>query len=192
MTTGFVFAERYLWHETGSWTEASPWIEPSTPPESPEPKRRIRNLLEVSNVAERLTSLAPRCATRFELERFHTPSYIERISSMSQARGGNAGGLTPFGRGSYEIARLAAGGVITAVDSVLKGIVDNAYALVRPPGHHASPDRGDGFCLFNNIAVAVNHARAVHGLHRIAVLDWDVHHGNGTEAGFYEDRKSVV
>jgi acetoin utilization deacetylase AcuC-like enzyme len=95
--------------------------------------------------------------------------------------------LTPFGRGSFEIAALAAGGAIVAVDAVVDGQVDNVYALVRPPGHHAMPDSGLGFCLFGNVAVAVMHGRIVRGLERVAVIDWDVHHGNGTEAAFYDD-----
>ena len=95
--------------------------------------------------------------------------------------------LTPFGSGSYEIALLAAGGAIVAVDAVLDEEVENVYALVRPPGHHALPDTGIGFCLFGNVAIAVLHARHLRGLDRVAVVDWDVHHGNGTEAAFYDD-----
>src|SRR5215467_14191294 len=106
---------------------------------------------------------------------------------MSSERGGDAGELTPFGSGSYEIALLAAGGCMTAVDAVLDGEVDNAYALVRPPGHHAERDLGRGFCIFGNTALAALHARRARGLARVAVVDWDVHHGNGTEHAFYSD-----
>lgn len=187
MLTGFVFAERYLWHETGSWSEMSEWVQPSSPPESPEPKRRIRNLLDVTGLLAKLALIEPRAATRTEIERFHVPRYVDRIRELSAAAGGDAGGFTPFRPRAYEIAALSAGGVIAAVDAVLGGAVANAYALVRPPGHHASPETGDGFCIFNNIGVAVHHARVAHRLQRIAVVDWDVHHGNGTEAGFYED-----
>jgi len=88
---------------------------------------------------------------------------------------------------SLEIARLAAGGVIAAVDAVLAGDVANAFAVVRPPGHHATPKRGMGFCLFNNVAIAARHAQAVHGIDRVLIADWDVHHGNGTQDIFYED-----
>jgi acetoin utilization deacetylase AcuC-like enzyme len=192
VTTGFVFSERYLWHETGSWGETSPWLQPSLSPEGPEPKRRIRNLLELSGLLDRLTAIAPRAATRAEVERFHRPAYVERIIAQSAGVGGNAGGFTPFAHGAYEIALLAAGGVISAVDAVLDGAVANAYALVRPPGHHASPETGDGFCLFNNIGVAIQHARHARGLRRIAVVDFDVHHGNGTETGFYEDAEVLT
>ena len=187
MTTGFVFAERYLWHETGSWSDLSEWLQPSSQPEGPEAKRRIRNLLEVTGVLSQLTLIPPRAALRDEIERFHLPDYVDRIVAMSSAGGGDAGGFTPFRTRAYEIAALAAGGVITAVDAVLNGTVANAYALIRPPGHHASPETGDGFCIFNNIGIAVQHAREVRGMRRIAVVDWDVHHGNGTQSGFYED-----
>jgi acetoin utilization deacetylase AcuC-like enzyme len=117
----------------------------------------------------------------------HAPEYVERIRSSSAADGGDAGdGGSPFGPGSYEIALLAAGGVIAAVDAVLDETVANAYALVRPPGHHAVRDAGMGFCLFGNCAIAACHARE-RGVSRLAIVDWDVHHGNGTQAAFYDD-----
>ena len=107
---------------------------------------------------------------------------------MSAGMGGEGiDGTTVIGRGSYEVALLAAGGVIAAVDAVLDGVVDNAYALVRPPGHHALPDAAMGFCLFGNVAIAAHHARQARGLARVAIVDWDVHHGNGTQAAFYDD-----
>jgi acetoin utilization deacetylase AcuC-like enzyme len=112
---------------------------------------------------------------------------MERIKRASSETGGDAGELTPFGPGSYEIALLAAGGCITAVDAVLDGKVDNAYALVRPPGHHAERDQGRGFCIFANTALAAAHSRQQRGLSRVAIVDWDVHHGNGTEHAFYDD-----
>ena len=113
--------------------------------------------------------------------------YLERIKALSAENGGDAGELTPFGPGGYEIALLAAGGVITAIDAVLDGTVDNVYALTRPPGHHAEPDRGRGFCIFANAAIGAKHAREARGLDRVAVVDWDVHHGNGTQKIFWED-----
>ena len=113
--------------------------------------------------------------------------YVERIRELSAGRGGDAGSEAPFGNGSFPIAQLAAGGTITAIDAVLDGAVDNAYALVRPPGHHALPDAGMGFCLFANVAVGARHAQAARGVGRVAIVDWDVHHGNGTQAIFWED-----
>ena len=194
MATGFVWHERYMWHNTGRQAgpfqaDAAGWLEPgSNHREGPETKRRFKHLLEVTGLLDQLVPIAPRPATEDELLRFHTAEYVERIRTESAAWGGDGGdGATPFGKGSYEVALLSAGGVIAAVDAVLDGTVDNAYALVRPPGHHALTDMGMGFCLFGNVAVAVHHARQVRGLGRVAVVDWDVHHGNGTQAAFYAD-----
>ena len=117
----------------------------------------------------------------------HPEEYLERIKELSSGHGGDAGSEAPFGNGSYEIAQLAAGGTIAAIDAVLDGTVDNAYALVRPPGHHALADLGMGFCIFANVAVGIRHAQATRGVGRVAVVDWDVHHGNGTQAIFWED-----
>ena len=190
MSSGFLWHERFMWHDTrsaGLFLPAGGMLEPDEHAENPRTKRRLRNLLEVSGLLERLTPLAPRPATRAELERLHARAYIERIRELSGAGGGDAGEFTPFGPGSYEIALLAAGGCIAAVDAVIDQTVRNAYALVRPPGHHAEADRGRGFCIFANVALAAMHARAVHRLERIAVVDWDVHHGNGTQAAFWKD-----
>jgi acetoin utilization deacetylase AcuC-like enzyme len=188
--TGFCWHELYAWHDTGHavisrWTGAG--HEPENHVESAESKRRLRNLLDVSGVLDQLAPIRPRPATASELGRFHTPAYVDRIRRLSAESGGDAGERTPFGRGSYEIACLAAGGVMECVDAVLDGRIDNAYALVRPPGHHAERDRGRGFCIFNNVAVAALHARESRGVGRIAIVDWDVHHGNGTQQAFWAD-----
>ncbi len=189
--TGFVWDERCMWHDTGrafgpSWPYG--WHQPADVLESPESKRRLRNLLDASGMLERLVPLRPRPATEAELLRFHVPEYVARIRAESAAAGGDGGdGMSPFGRGSYDIALLAAGGAIVAVDAVLDGDVDNAYALVRPPGHHAERDAGKGFCLFGNTALAAMHAREARGVERVAIVDWDVHHGNGTQQAFWED-----
>jgi acetoin utilization deacetylase AcuC-like enzyme len=179
-----------MWHDTGRHTAPPPdrkWIEAWEHFENPDTKRRIRNLVEVSGLLDDLVSLKPRAATVNEVLRFHTPDYVESIRRMSDAEGGNAGDGTPFSYGAFEIALLAAGGTITATDAVLDGRVANAYALVRPPGHHAEADRGRGFCIFGNVAIAALHARAARGVQRIATVDWDVHHGNGTQQAFYRD-----
>ena len=190
MATGLVFHEIYLWHDTGSHASVFPpglTIEPDQHAENPATKRRLRGLLEVSGLLDRLVTIKPRAASEDEIARVHTREHIGRIKAMSAERGGDAGILTPFGPGSFEIACLSAGGVMAAVDAVLDGTVANAYALVRPPGHHAEPDRGLGFCLFGNIAIAVMYARATRGVGRVAIVDWDVHHGNGTQAAFYDE-----
>ena len=106
---------------------------------------------------------------------------------MSGVDGGDAGGLTPFAKGGFVIASLAAGGVIALFDAVMNGKVDNGYALVRPPGHHALPDQGFGFCIFNNIAIGIKHIQETQNVSRVASIDWDVHHGNGTQTVFYSD-----
>jgi acetoin utilization deacetylase AcuC-like enzyme len=190
VTTGFLWHELYAWHDTGTGAWVMPaglTVQPFGHIESADSKRRIRNLVEVSGLIDHLVQLKPRPATEDEILRLHTKEYVERIKKLSSEAGGEAGEETPFGRGSYEIALLAAGGCITAVDAVLDARVDNAYALVRPPGHHAERDRGRGFCIFGNIALAALHARQARGLSRVAIVDWDVHHGNGTEHAFYSD-----
>jgi acetoin utilization deacetylase AcuC-like enzyme len=182
--TGFVFEEIYLWHDAarGSFP-----LEPGHHFENPETKRRFRDLLAVSGLLERLHPIKATPATEDDLVRFHAREYIARIKHLSSERGGEAGEYTPFGAGSFEIALLAAGGVMRAIESVLTGAVENAYALVRPPGHHAETARGRGYCIFGNIAVAIMYAKARLGVARVAVVDWDVHHGNGTQQAFYAD-----
>ncbi|MCD4524039.1 class II histone deacetylase [Nocardioides sp. cx-173] len=190
--TGWVFDERYLWHDTGTGagplpTSLSQWIEPMEHVESPPAKRRLANLVAVSGLLDELVPVRPVPATEAQVEAVHAPALRRRIEVEAAGGRGDAGdGSSPFGAESYRIALLAAGGVIAGVDAVLDGVVDNAYALVRPPGHHASRETGWGFCLFNNLAIAAAHARS-RGLGRVAIVDWDVHHGNGTESIFAAD-----
>jgi acetoin utilization deacetylase AcuC-like enzyme len=190
MTTGWNFHELYLWHDTGSaalFYKPGLTIEPGEHAENAETKRRFRNLMEVSGLTDRLVSLKSELITEEDLGRFHTREYIAKIKALSDAQGGDASYLTPFGPGSYEIACLSAGGTYAVLKAVLSGKVQNGYALVRPPGHHADADKGHGFCLFGNIPVALRKARSLNGFGRVAVVDWDVHHGNGTQGAFYED-----
>ncbi len=192
MKTGFVTHEKYLWHDTKSaalYMPAVDYVEPEAHTEGPESKRRFRNLLEVSGVLDQLTRIKPRPATEEEILRFHTRDYLDSIIARSNDNGGDAqpGGGAPFSVGAYEIAALSAGGVIAAFDGVLTGSVKNAYALVRPPGHHALAHEGCGFCLFGNAVIAIKHAMIAHHVERIVTIDWDVHHGNGTESAFYDD-----
>jgi len=194
--TGLVWHELMMWHDTtplaGFMKSGRGIIEPDEPSESPASKRRIKNLLDVSGLTEQLVSIKPRPATEAELLRVHTSGYIDAIRRRSAGDGGDAaldfpGGETPFGPGGFDIAALAVGGILEAVDAIVLGRIRNAYALVRPPGHHAEADHGFGFCMFNNAALAARHAQQRHGLRRIAILDWDVHHGNGAERIFWQD-----
>ena len=191
MATGWLCHELYFWHDTrhgaGFMPAGHGIVEPDLHAENPGTKRRLRNLLDVAGVLDGLVHVKPRPATEEEILRFHTREYVEKIKALSADNGGEAGELTPFGPGGYEIALLAAGGVITAIDAVLDGKVGNIYALTRPPGHHAEPDLGRGFCIFGNAAIGAMHARQARGLERVAVVDWDVHHGNGTQKAFYSD-----
>lgn len=183
--TGWVTHESYLWHDSSlSW---GPWTQPGSPLETPEGKRRLANLVAAGGLLDELVAMSPRPLDRDDLLRFHTPAYVDRVKALSAGGGGEAGDYAHVGPGSYEIALLAAGGASEAVRAVVTGEVDNAYALVRPAGHHAEADRGRGYCLFGNIALAVLKARAELGLARVAVVDWDVHHGNGTAAAFDAD-----
>jgi acetoin utilization deacetylase AcuC-like enzyme len=193
--TGFVYHELYQWHDTGNYAGFMQFgfpLQPGMHFENPETKRRFKNLLDASGYIKQLTVIEPRHATREELLRFHTAAYVDSVKQMSDGHGGDAGELTPVGHGSFEIATLSTGGLIKGTDAVIAGDIDNCYALVRPPGHHAEAAQGRGFCIFGNIAIAVHHCLAVHGMERIAVVDWDVHHGNGTETAFYNDPRVLT
>ncbi len=189
-STGLVAHERYFWHDPGSgagFSGSNLYVQPDQHPETPESKRRLLALLEVSGLADRLTRVRPRLAEYRELRYFHTERYIDSVRELSAGSGGSIGDSASIGTGSYEIALLAAGGCIEAADAVLTGRIKNAYALVRPPGHHAEADQGRGYCVFGNAVLLVRHAQRAHALDRIAVVDWDVHHGNGTESAFIAD-----
>lgn len=160
-------------------------------PEAPETKRRLKNLIEATGLIAELDARGGRPATRAELARVHTEAYLDRFKALSDAGGGEIGLRAPFGAGGYEIAALSAGLAREALFSVLAGHHGNAYALCRPPGHHCLPEFPNGFCLLANIAVAVEAALSEGRARRIAIVDWDVHHGNGTEAIFY-DRADVL
>ncbi|HEV7771940.1 MAG TPA: class II histone deacetylase [Conexibacter sp.] len=155
--------------------------------ESAASKTRFRDLVARSGLLDLLVPIRGREATEEEVLRFHTAEYLRHLKRISDAGGGDVGEMVRIGPGSYEIALRAAGGALACVEAVLDGDVDNAYALVRPPGHHAETARALGYCLFANTALAAMHARAARGVERVAIVDWDVHHGNGTEDAFYAD-----
>lgn len=191
MTTAFFHDERCLWHGGGNYAFLLPvggFVQPGGGlPESPETKRRLVNLLRVSGLMRELAEQSAPEASREDLLRVHPASYLDAFKAASDAGGGELGLRAPFGQGGYEIAALSAGLASGALFAVLEGRAHNAYALSRPPGHHCLPSGPMGFCLLNNIAVAVRAAQAAGLARRIAVVDWDVHHGNGTEAVFYDD-----
>ena len=196
MATGFYWDERCFWHGGGNYAGMLPvggLVQPLDGglPESPETKRRLKNLIEVTGLARELAMSGADPATRDDLLRVHPAHYLDQFKALSDAGGGELGRRTPFGPGGYELAAQSAGLAKEALAAVLRGDVSNAYSLSRPPGHHCLPDYPNGFCLFNNIGIAIEAAKAAGLAQRFAVLDWDVHHGNGTEAVFY-NRSDVL
>jgi acetoin utilization deacetylase AcuC-like enzyme len=195
--TGFFFDERCFWHAAGMHSLVLPvggWLQPpsgSGHAESAESKRRLKCLMDVSGLSDQLQLSSAPMASEADLLRVHPAHYLQRFKAMSDAGHGELGEEASVGPGTYEIAKQSAGLAIAAVDAVLKGHVENAYALSRPPGHHCLADKAMGFCYLANVAIAVETAIARHGVERVAVLDWDVHHGNGTQSIFYA-RKDVL
>ena len=193
MTTGFFWDERCFWHGGGNYAGMLPvggLVQPMATgglPENPETKRRLKNLIAVTGLEADLVMTGAPTATRDDLLRVHPASYLDAFKALSDGTGGELGRRTPFGPGGYEVAALSAGLALGALRAVLTGEMRNAYALSRPPGHHALPDFPNGFCLLANTAIAIRAVQAEGLARRVAVLDWDVHHGNGTEAIFYDD-----
>ena len=188
--TGFFWHERCFWHDPGAigvFSSPGEFLQPQPASESPESKRRLKNLLEVSGLIDELEVEKPAPASREDLERFHTPAYLDALAEGERAGGGDAGDCAPYRPGSVAAAYQSAGLAIAAVAAVADGRLGNAYALCRPPGHHAEAHRGRGFCLLGNIPVAVMRARALGQVGRVAILDWDVHHGNSQQDAFFED-----
>jgi acetoin utilization deacetylase AcuC-like enzyme len=177
MGTGLLFDSRFEDHDTGFG--------------HPECAARLRSVavgLESRGRKERMIPVPVRLAADAELERAHTPEYVALVGR--EIEGGArrlSTGDTEVGPESATVARSVAGGILNAVDGVLEGRLRNAFCGGRPPGHHATADRGMGFCIFNHVAVAARHAQARHGVERVLIVDWDVHHGNGTQDIFYRD-----
>lgn len=195
--TAFFFDELSLWHSAGPHALTLPvggWVQPPAGAghaESPETKRRLKNLMDISGLTRQLDVRSATPASEEDLLRVHTARYLKQFKALSDAGGGVLGPHAPIGAGSYEIAKLSAGLAMAAVESVLLGKASNAYSLSRPPGHHCLADQAMGFCFLANIPVAIEAAKARHGLGRVVVLDWDVHHGNGTQS-IYEQRSDVL
>ncbi|NYT02708.1 MAG: histone deacetylase [Methanosarcinales archaeon] len=170
--TGLMYHPIYLMHETH---------------DHPERKERLTAIMErVKRDGLDVEVITPQPATVDQVATIHSRRYIDQVRAISEHGGGYLDIDTVVSRDSYQAALMAAGGDIAAVDAVQSGF-DTAFALVRPPGHHAMPNRGMGFCIFNNVAIGARHAQA-RGLEKVLIVDWDVHHGNGTQAVFYEDR----
>ncbi|KAF0700382.1 Aste57867_9087 [Aphanomyces stellatus] len=185
---GYVCEEIYMWH--APWPSLAPHLQPFQHWEHPETKRRFHGLLATSGLLDRLHLIRARAVTTSELLLNHTPAYVDSIREKSAlANGGDGGDWAQFAQGGFDIACLSAGGVLALVDAIMAGTVSSGYALVRPPGHHALPDLGMGFCIFNNIAIAAHYL--LHNypstVQKIAIVDYDVHHGNGTQASFESD-----
>src|SRR3989442_9081606 len=176
MTTAFVTHPDYLKHDAGPGH-----------PERPQRVAAISEAVDRSPLTETLERLRPEPVDEEQLAAVHVRDYVQHVRDVAAHGGGALDADTVVSPASYEIARLSAGGAVAATRAVLEGRVPAAFAAIRPPGHHALPDRGMGFCLFNNAAVAADDARRRFGLSRLCILDWDVHHGNGTQAIFYRD-----
>jgi acetoin utilization deacetylase AcuC-like enzyme len=162
-------------------------------PESPERLRAVMRALEASGLAARLAMREAPLATREQLERVHEPELIDLVFASAPERGyAYLDPDTSMNPSSLGAALRAAGAVVAATDLVMKGEASSAFCAVRPPGHHATRARPMGFCMFNNVAIGAAHALVAHGLERVAVLDFDVHHGNGTEDAFHEDPRVML
>ncbi|WP_205191172.1 class II histone deacetylase [Burkholderia sp. LMG 13014] len=189
-TTGFVWHDLYGWHDTGTYAafmRPGLTVQPHQHIEHTDSKRRFAELVAVSGLRDSLQEIRPFQASDVDLCRFHTREYVDRIRLQSADRGGEAGEHTPFGPGGYEIACLSAGGCIALLEAVYSGKISNGYSLNRPPGHHAEASFGRGFCIFGNGVVAIKRLQTLRGVKKVAVVDWDVHHGNSAQNAFYSD-----
>ena len=174
--TVIIYDDIYLKHDTGS--------------NHPENATRIINTIEhlrSANLWQKLDIKKPRAATEEEVSAVHSTSQIEQVAEIARSGGGYLDPDTYVSPDSYEAALKAAGAPLTAIDLIMDKKADNAFCLIRPPGHHATPEKGMGFCLFNNVAIAAKYIQSRYSLDRIVIIDWDVHHGNGTQDAFYDD-----
>lgn len=174
---GFIASTKFLDHQT-----------PEGHPERAERLRHVVKHLEQSALWQKLTHLQPTSANEEDVVAVHTRAHFRFVQEVCANGGGMLDeGDTHAARASFHVAMLAAGGVMAGIDAVLEKRVDAAFCAVRPPGHHAERDRAMGFCLFNNVAIGARYAQRKHSLEKIAILDWDVHHGNGTQHMFEDD-----
>jgi len=179
MSTGIVKDWLYKEHNMGAFH-----------PESPQRIEAIYSMVE-KEITFSYSEIKPRLATEEEIQMIHFPSYVQAIKDTSGKERVMLDPDTATSSRSFEIALLAAGGLLEAIDHIMKGKIKNGFALVRPPGHHAEGARAMGFCLFNNVAIAAEYLIKKHSLKRILIVDWDLHHGNGTQHSF-QKRKDVL
>jgi len=175
--TGLLHDVRFLDHDTGDHH-----------PESPARLAALETLFE-RDACRDLVRVDPCLASEADLRLVHSHDHVAAVAASARRTETWFDGDTPASAGSFEAARLAAGGALAMADAVLDGGIDNGFAALRPPGHHAETTRPMGFCLFNNVAIVARHLVARRGLSRVLVLDWDVHHGNGTQNTFYDQRE---
>ncbi len=179
MKTGIVKDMRYMDHNMGDFH-----------PESPKRIEAIYQMIE-KDISFPYLTIEPRAATEEEIQWVHTSSYVSKIKATSGKERVALDPDTSTSARSYEVALLAVGGVLKAIELILQGKVQNGFAFIRPPGHHAEASRAMGFCLFNNVAVGAEYLLKKHNHKRILIMDWDLHHGNGTQNSFY-NRNDVL
>ncbi|KAF0248658.1 MAG: histone deacetylase superfamily protein [bacterium] len=175
MTTAIVYHPDYLKHETGAH------------PERPERAALIAQEIKERDLENRYVWLTPQACSQEDILRCHASNHYDLVHQACEKGLGALDADTIISKDSFQVSLMASGGVITAIDAVMDNQVDNAFVIVRPPGHHATPDRPMGFCLFNNVAVGARYAQTKCNLEQVLIVDWDVHHGNGTQDMFYLD-----
>jgi len=174
--TLFIYDDMYLQHDTGQGH-----------PENAKRLLNTREYLRTTKIMEQVLQESPRAASTEEINLVHPQSYVQSVKQIAEGGGGWLDDDTAVSGASYQAAIYAAGAVLKAADSIMEEKEKNAFCLIRPPGHHATPERGMGFCLFNNAAIAAKYLQTHYHLKKILIVDWDVHHGNGTQDTFYED-----
>lgn len=175
-TTGIVRDDRYMNHDTGAYHV-----------ESAKRLEVIYEMVDANDMKDKFKLIPARFATKEEILWIHEPHYYERIESTKGKPARRLDFDTVASPESFDVALLAVGGLLNLVDSVTEGKIDNGFALIRPPGHHAERDRSAGFCIFNNIAIAAEYLKKRKDMKKVLIVDWDLHHGNGTQHSFFDD-----